>query len=131
MGFDAPRGKGDDRNRERITIVADGNGGAYIRFLDRRTRVPARLFLDEDNRVWLEFNDAQEQQIVRRRFGFSGEEKLQEPRGALRQTDTLTARSRVCARLNSSGKSVQQTGRGITRTVGLDSSRPIRRVLLA
>jgi hypothetical protein len=80
MGFDAPPGKGDDRNRERITIVADGNGGAYIRFLDRKTRVPARLFLDEDNRVWLEFNDAQEQQIVRRRFGFSGEQKLQEPR---------------------------------------------------
>ncbi len=80
MGFDAPPGKGDDRNRERITIVADGNGGAYIRFLDRKTRVPARLFLDEDNRVWLEFNDAQEQQIVRRRLGFSGEQKLQEPR---------------------------------------------------
>jgi hypothetical protein len=37
MGFDAPRGKGDDRNGERITIVADETGGGYIRFLDRRT----------------------------------------------------------------------------------------------
>jgi hypothetical protein len=26
MGFDAPPGKGDDRNRERINIVADENG---------------------------------------------------------------------------------------------------------
>lgn len=27
MGLDAPPGKGDDRNRERITIVADEDGG--------------------------------------------------------------------------------------------------------
>ena len=55
MGFDAPPGKGDDRNRERITLVADENGGSSIRFLDRTTSVPARLYLDDQNHVWLEF----------------------------------------------------------------------------
>ncbi len=80
MGFDAPRGKGDDRNRERITIVAGENGGSYIRFLDRKTLVPARLYLDDDNRVWLEFIDVQSDAIVRRRIGFSGEQELREPR---------------------------------------------------
>ena len=55
MGLDAPPGKGDDRNRERITLVADENGGSYIRFLDRTTSIPARLYLDDQNRVWLEF----------------------------------------------------------------------------
>jgi hypothetical protein len=78
MGFDAPRGKGDDRNRERITIVADGNGSGYIRFLDRQTRIPARLFLDEDNRVWLEFNEVQGNAIVRRQLGFTGERTVRE-----------------------------------------------------
>jgi hypothetical protein len=31
MGFDAPPGKGDDRNRERINIVADSEGGRDAR----------------------------------------------------------------------------------------------------
>ena len=80
MGFDAPRGKGDDRNRERITIVADENGGAYIRFLDRTTSVPARFYLDEQNQVWLEFATTQANEIVRRRIGFSGDEVIRSPR---------------------------------------------------
>jgi hypothetical protein len=80
MGFDAPRGKGDDRNRERISIVADENGGGYIRFLDRTTSIPARLYLDDQNRVWLEFVSAQDKEIVRKRIGFSGEEIIRTPR---------------------------------------------------
>ena len=76
MGFDAPVGKGDDRNRERITIVADENGGGYIRFLDRRTRVPARMYLADDDRVWLEFIGSDAKEIVRRRIGLSGDEEL-------------------------------------------------------
>lgn len=79
MGFDAPVGKGDDRNRERITIVADEAGGGYIRFLDRKTRVPARLFLADDNRVWLEFLEFESNGIVRRRIGFSGDQTLKDP----------------------------------------------------
>ena len=80
MGFDAPLGKGDDRNRERVTIVADENGGAYIRFLDRRTLIPARLYLDDNNRVSLELNDIGTDQIIRRRIRASGDETTKEPR---------------------------------------------------
>jgi hypothetical protein len=80
MGLDAPPGKGDDRNRERITLVADENGGSYIRFLDRTTSVPARLYLDDQNRVWLEFIEAQANEIIRRRIGFSGDETTRTPR---------------------------------------------------
>lgn len=43
MGFDAPPGVGDDRNRERINIIADARGGATIRMLDGATWVRARL----------------------------------------------------------------------------------------
>ena len=56
MGFDAPPGTGDDRNRERINIVADEKGGAHIRFLDRRTSVASRMYLDEQNQVWLKLS---------------------------------------------------------------------------
>jgi hypothetical protein len=80
MGLDAPPGKGDDRNRERINLVADENGGSYIRFLDRTTSIPARLYLDDQNRVWLEFIGAQANEIVRRRIGLSGDETTRTPR---------------------------------------------------
>jgi hypothetical protein len=80
MGFDAPPGKGDDRNRERITLVADESGGSQIRFLDRTTSIPARLYLDDQNRVWLEFVGAQANEIVRRRIGLSGDETTRTPR---------------------------------------------------
>ena len=80
VGLDAPPGKGDDRNRERITLVADENGGSYIRFLDRTTSIPARLYLDEQNRVWLEFIGAQANEIVRRRIGLTGDETTRTPR---------------------------------------------------
>jgi hypothetical protein len=76
MGFDAPPGKGDDRNRERINIVADENGGAQIRFLDRRTTVPARIYLDDQNQVWVEFSDYTQEPPNRRRIGLTGEETL-------------------------------------------------------
>lgn len=80
MGLDAPPGKGDDRNRERITLVADETGGGYIRFLDRTTSIPARLYLDDQNRVWLEFIGVQANEIVRRRIGLSGDDTTREPR---------------------------------------------------
>jgi hypothetical protein len=55
VGLDAPVGKGDDRNRERITLVADAEGGAYVRFLNRKTGVPGRLVLGADDKLYLEF----------------------------------------------------------------------------
>lgn len=74
MGLDAPPGTGDDRNRERITIVADERGGAYIRFLDRRTSVASRMYLDDGNQVWLSFSDFTTTPPQIRRFGLAGEE---------------------------------------------------------
>jgi hypothetical protein len=74
MGFDAPPGTGDPRNRERINVVADSGGGAYVRFLDRKTFVPARLILDADDRFYLEFLDVKEGTIRARRLSFEGEE---------------------------------------------------------
>jgi hypothetical protein len=76
MGFDAPPGTGDPRNRERITIVADAAGGAYIRFLNRKTLVPGRLILDDQDRFYLEFLDFPDGKAVSRRLSFAGEEKV-------------------------------------------------------
>jgi hypothetical protein len=78
MGFDAPPGTGDDRNRERINVVADGKGGAHIRFLDRRTSVASRMYLDEQNRVWMSFTDYTQTPALIRRYGLSGEEVVRQ-----------------------------------------------------
>lgn len=80
MGFDAPPGTGDERNRERINISADAKGGAYIRFLNRKTIVPGLLQLGDDDRLYLDFLDVQPSKVVRRRIGFSGEWKIEESR---------------------------------------------------
>jgi hypothetical protein len=80
MGFDAPPGTGDDRNRERINIVADERGGAHIRFLDRRTSVASRMYLDEQNQVWLSFSDFTRTPPLIRRYGLGGEEVVQPKR---------------------------------------------------
>ena len=74
MGFDAPPGTGDDRNRERISIVADEAGGAHIRFLDRRTSMAARMYLDDQNRAWMQFSDFAQKPPQIRRYGLIGEE---------------------------------------------------------
>jgi hypothetical protein len=77
MGLDAPPGTGDDRNRERITLVADQKGGAYIRFLDRKTLVPGRLVLDDDDRLYLEFRGMKDGKATARRIGLNGEEIIE------------------------------------------------------
>ena len=80
MGFDAPPGTGDDRNRERINIGADEMGSAYLRFLDRRTNVIARMYLDEQNRAWMQFSDFTQTPPVIRRYGLTGEETIRPTR---------------------------------------------------
>lgn len=80
MGFDAPPGTGDERNRERLTLVADQRGGAYIRLLDRTTRAKAFLRLDTDNEAYLEFLDWHENKIVSRRIGARGDTLVEEAR---------------------------------------------------
>jgi len=79
MGFDAPPGTGDDRNRERITLAADEKGGAQIRFLDRRTSVVSRMYLDEQNRAWLSFSDFMQTPASIRRYGLTGDEIVRQP----------------------------------------------------
>ena len=76
MGFDAPPGQGDDRNRERINIVADENGGAYVRFLNRKTGVVGRLILDASDQFYLEFLDFPDGKVLSRRVGFKGEQPV-------------------------------------------------------
>ena len=80
MGFDAPPGTGDARNRERINVVADASGGAYIRFVNRKTFVPGRLILDDKDQFYLEFLDFPDGKTVSRRIGFKGEEKVEQTR---------------------------------------------------
>jgi hypothetical protein len=80
MGFDAPPGTGDDRNRERINMWADQFGGAAIRFLDRQTRLKSIWQLDAENRVWLEFTDFTDGEIVRRKIGFGPDQLVRQPR---------------------------------------------------
>ncbi len=75
MGFDAPPGTGDERNRERINISADAKGGGYIRFLNRKTFVPGLLQLGEDDQLYLDFLDVQPSKVIRRRIGFNGENR--------------------------------------------------------
>src|SRR5687768_16365322 len=78
MGFDAPPGKGDDRNRERINIVTDENGGAYLRFVNRKTGVVGRLILDAADQFYLEFLDFPDGKVLSRRIGFKGEQPVAE-----------------------------------------------------
>lgn len=77
MGFDAPPGTGSDANRERITIAADEKGGAHLRFLDRRTSVASRMYLDDQNRVWMQFSDFTQSPAIIRRYGLVVEETSQ------------------------------------------------------
>lgn len=81
MGFDAPPGKGDDRNRERLHFVADPEGGAMIRFLNRKTSVPGWIRLGEDDNLYLEFIDVQKDKnkVIKKRIGMKGEETVEEP----------------------------------------------------
>jgi hypothetical protein len=73
LGLDAPVGTGDDRNRERLSLVADGTGGAYLRLLDRHTRAKAFLQLDDDDDVALELLQWHDDRIAVRRIGSRGD----------------------------------------------------------
>ena len=80
MGFDAPPGTGDPRNRERINVVADATGGAYIRFVNRKTFVPGRLILDDKDQFYLEFLDFPDGKTISRRISWKGDEKVEQAR---------------------------------------------------
>ena len=73
MGFDAPHDKGTPGNPERINIVADANGGAFMRFLNSKTHVVSFLRLDENDDFCMEFVDRKTGKIMRRQLRYSGE----------------------------------------------------------
>jgi hypothetical protein len=74
MGFDAPHDKGDPANPERINIVADANGGSFIRFLNKKTEVVSFLRLDENDEFCMEFLDRKTGKIMRRQLRYDGEQ---------------------------------------------------------
>lgn len=73
LGLDAPLGTGLDAARERITLVADAKGGAAITFKDRRSYVVSRMYLDSDNRTWLQFTDYTQEPSPMRQIGLTGD----------------------------------------------------------
>jgi hypothetical protein len=81
MGFDAPPAPGTDKIGERVHIIADARGGATLRFTNRQTGVPGRLFLGDDDKLYLEFIDVQKDKnkVIRRRIGMDGEKTIEEP----------------------------------------------------
>jgi hypothetical protein len=79
IGLDAPPGTGDDRNRERVTLVADNLGGANLTFKDRRTSVAARMLLTPSNQVWLQFSDFVAQPPTLRRLGLGVDQTIENP----------------------------------------------------
>ena len=81
LGLDAPPGKGDDRNRERIHLIADEDGGAYIRFLNRKTSVPGWIRLGDDDKLYLEFLDVRpdKKKVFTRSISLDGEKRIEEP----------------------------------------------------
>ena len=80
MGFDAPRGTGDERNRERINLTAAPNGGAEIRMLDRKTWVRWRVALDSQDSVTMQFLDFPQGEALLRRYSIGGTDFSRQPR---------------------------------------------------
>lgn len=82
MGFDAPRGVGDDRARERINIAVDSSGGAQIRFLNRKSSVAGYMVLGRDDNMWIQFHGRTEQENLFRRIGVltGGDTTVRTPR---------------------------------------------------
>ena len=49
----------------------------HLRFLDPRTSVASRIYLDDQNRVWMQFSDFTQTPAIIRRYGLVGEETIQ------------------------------------------------------
>lgn len=78
MGFDAAPGVGDPRNPERLNMGVTTTGQGWIRFLDNRTRARMLAALDSADVPWVQFLDwPDDQRILVRQIGFSGEETLE------------------------------------------------------
>lgn len=82
MGFDAPHDPANPKkNSERIHLIADGQGGAMIRFLNRQTGVPGWIKLGDDDKLYFEFIDVQpdKNKVTRRQLSIDGEKMVEHP----------------------------------------------------
>lgn len=81
MGFDTRSGVGDPRNRERLNLGVTATGQGWIRFLDNRTRARMLVTLDSADVPLVQFLEwPDDQRILVRQIGFSGEKMLEWPR---------------------------------------------------
>lgn len=82
MGFDAPIDPANPKkNPERLHFIADANGGAMIRFLNRQTGVPGWIRLGDDDKLYLEFIDVQKDKnkVIKRQLSVDGEKMIEQP----------------------------------------------------
>ena len=82
MGFDAPHDPANPKkNSERLHLIADGKGGAMIRFLNRQTGVPGWIRLGEDDKLYFEFIDVQKDKnkVIKRQLSIDGEKMVEQP----------------------------------------------------
>lgn len=74
MGFDAPASVGDPRNRERLNMWVSPKGHATIRLLDNQTRAKIFIYVDAEERAWLDFPEWSDQRVVsHKRIGFGSQ----------------------------------------------------------
>jgi len=82
MGFDAPHDPANPKkNAERLHFIADGKGGAMIRFLNRQTGVPGWIRLGDDDKLYFEFIDVQKDKnkVVKRQLSMDGDKTVEQP----------------------------------------------------
>lgn len=82
MGFDAPVDPANPtKNPERLHLIADGKGGAMIRFLNRQTGVPGWIRLGEDDKLYFEFIDVQKDKnkVIKRQLSMDGDKTIEQP----------------------------------------------------
>ncbi len=82
MGFDAPHDPANPKkNAERLHFIADGKGGAMIRFLNRQTGVPGWIRLGEDDKLYFEFIDVQKDKnkVITRQLSMDGDKTVEQP----------------------------------------------------
>jgi hypothetical protein len=73
MGLDAPPGIDSGRNRERITMAANSEGGAEFRMLGHDSRVRAHMTLFRDNTVALFFTEYEPDRTIVHRVSAKGD----------------------------------------------------------
>jgi hypothetical protein len=82
MGFDAPVDPANPtKNPERLHLIADGKGGAMIRFLNRQTGVPGWIRLGDDDKLYMEFIDVQKDKnkVIKRQLSMDGDKTVEHP----------------------------------------------------